>query len=267
MLQWIQQNLGIIIIALSFGVSGLGWLFQQLKQAQEKKKAEQLRQRARLEALRTGRVEGQAGGADQRGSTAASPQAEKPRQRLEELARRRQQEQQQRSGQQRTQLEEQLRRRREAIEAQRQRQQEQRQRQVEARRSSQRPQTSQSTQGRPAQGRSGQGQPQQRPTARQRPDQARTTQPQASQPARRPADRRAKAAPPTDVPIQQSVITDVIEAQRRGEDVPVQAPIVTGRRRGLGTGLGAGLDLRQAVMMREILEKPIGLRPPSDENF
>jgi len=257
MLQWIQQNLGIIIIALSFGVSGLGWLLQQLKQAQEKKKAEQLRQRARLEALRTGRIESQSANTGQQSPAGSAGQAQAPpRQRLEDMARRRQQAQQQRSAEQRTQLEEQLRRRREAIEAQRKRQQEQRQRQLEARRNKPQPQPKQ-------------GRPPQRQASKQRPDQRRSPQPQSAQPARRPAERRAPATPPspTEVPIQQTVITDVIEAKRKAEAIPVQAPIVQRRRPGIAPALGFGFDLRQAIIMREILDKPIGMRGPADESF
>ena len=91
MWQWVQSNFGIIIIAISFGVSGLGWLLQQLKQAQERKKADQLRQRARLEALRTGRIETTAASGQQQGRSVPVA-ADTPRQRLEELAKRRQQE-------------------------------------------------------------------------------------------------------------------------------------------------------------------------------
>ena len=255
MWQWIQGNLGIIIIALSFGVSGLGWLLQQLKQAQEKKKADQLRQRARLESLRTGRSEAPVEAQAQQRPQAAA--GETPRQRLEDLAKRRQQEQRQRSADQRTQLEEQLRRRREAIDAQRQRQQEQRRRQLEARRGGQQPQ-------------SGTRQPQrqqqqtQRSSSRQRPAQRPT-----AQPAQRPGDRRRSSPPPAPQrqarPTQEEVVPTVVESRRPRPSAPVQAPTTTRGRPGIATALGSGFDLRQAVIMREILDKPIGLRGPADQ--
>ena len=68
------------------------------------------------------------------------------------------------------------------------------------------------------------------------------------------------------MPIQQTVIRDVIERKRREEDVPVEAPIAVGRR-GRGPMFAAGFDVRQAVVMREILDKPIGLRSPVDDQF
>lgn len=254
MWQWIQGNLGIIIIALSFGVSGLGWLMQQLKQAQEKKKADQLRQKARLEALRTGRIEGQSGA----GAPAAAPAGaqQTPKQRLEELARRRAQEQRSRNVDQRLELEEQLRRRREAIDAQRQRQMEQRQQQR------------QKQQGRAqqAQQRPGGSRPaQQASRGRGRAPQAPEVRPAG------PAERRRVAAPAPEVPVQQTAIGDVIGSQRRQEGRPLEAPIAiggaSGRGGSLAGGLAAGLDLRQAVIMREILEKPVGIRGPMSEDF
>lgn len=250
--QWIQNNLGIIIIALSFGVSGIGWLLQQLKEAREKKQAEELRKRARMEALRTGRFEGQAPGTAQAPPTTspAPVQAETPRQRLEELAKRRQQEQAQRTAAQRRELEEQLRRRREAIDAQKRQQQ-----------SARRPAPPPQAQQRPAQPQRGQ-RPQPRPgqPAQQRP----------SQPARRPGERRPIApipAPPTERPVQETVITDMIERQRRAEDRPIEAPIPVGGSRGSAPLLAMGIDLRKAVIMREIFDKPVGMRGPEQQQF
>ncbi|NRA56975.1 MAG: hypothetical protein HRU13_02495 [Phycisphaerales bacterium] len=257
MWQWIQNNIPLIIVIVSFGASGVGWLLQQLKQAQEKKKADQLRQRARLESLRTGRSEPSA--EIQTQQTRQGPQpvaADTPRQRLEELAKRRQQEQRQRTVDQRSQLEEQLRRRREAIDAQRQRQQEQRRRQLEAKRTGrQQPQTG---------GRQPQRQQQaQRPSSRQRPAQR-----PAPQPAQRPADRR-RSAPPSSPQRQarhtpEPVVAPAVESRRPRSSTPSPAPTTTHARPGIAAALGSGFDLRQAVIMREILDKPIGLRGPTD---
>ncbi|MFI4883395.1 MAG: hypothetical protein ACIAQU_12510 [Phycisphaerales bacterium JB064] len=249
--QWIQNNLGIIIVALSFGVSGLGWLLQKLKEAHEKKQADELRKRARMEALRTGRFEGQPSAPG--GQTPAPAQAETPRQRLEELAKRRQQEQAQRTAAQRHDLEEQLRRRREAIEAQRRQQQQGRTRQAPP------PPPRQA----PAQ-RS--PKPAQRPQQRPQPVQQRP-----SQPARRPGERRP-AAPlptmqPTERPVQETVISDVIEAKRRQEAQPIEAPLPVGGVRRSGSLVAMGIDLRQAVIMREIFDKPVGMRQPDHLQF
>lgn len=250
MWQWIQSNFGIIIIAVSFGISGLGWLFQQLKQAHEKKQAEQARQRAKLEGLRTGRVEAPAtsGGSGSRptGGGLAGGVEQAPRKRLEDLARRRQEEQQQRSSAKRDELEAQLRRRREAIEAQRRRQQEMQQQQRHP--ASQRQQGTQQP-GRPQR----QGSPAMRPEDRR------------GQPARQPPAKRT--VEPTRAPVQQSVITDVIAAQGRQEDRPVQAPIAVGRTRRASPLTAGGFDLKQAVVMREIFDRPVGMRPPGDELF
>ncbi|MEQ8317466.1 MAG: hypothetical protein RIE77_07755 [Phycisphaerales bacterium] len=245
MWQWIQNNFGIIIIALSFGISGLGWLLQQLKSAQEKKQADSARQKAKLEALRTGRVETPQPQPVPGATQPRVPQQETPRERLEELARRRQQEQQQRAASKRQDLEEQLRRRREAIEAQRRRQQEQQQqRQQRSRPQPQQPQRSQQ-QRTPAQRPSNRGAQRDRP----RPI-----------PATRPAD-------PTQAPVQQTVITDVIAAKRRAENRPVEAPIAVGGRNRSAPLTARGIDLKQAIIMREIFDRPVGFRTPGDQLF
>jgi hypothetical protein len=252
MWQWIQSNFGIIILAISFGISGLGWLLKQLKEAQEKKRADQARQRARLEALRTGRIEGTpAPGTAAAGVRAAGRSADTPRKNLEELARRRQQEQQQRAATQRRELEEQLRRRREAIEAQRQRQQQQRQ-----------PAPSRPTQ----------------PTARAPQQVQRGGRPAGGQPGRRPSpppveaprragERRPVAPLPTSRPIQQTVIADVIEAQRVKEEGVVVAPLPLPSVHARKPVLARGIDLRQAVIMREIFDKPVSMRDPLDQGW
>lgn len=258
--QWIQNNFGIIIIAVSFGISGLGWLLQQLKAAQEKKKADQARQKAKMEALRTGRVEAPQAppvpmAAQQRTpQRGAQQQQGTPRDRLEELARRRQQEQQQRAASKRQDLEEQLRRRREAIEAQRRRQQDQQQQRQQHQQPTQRP--SQQAQ-RPQQ----QAQRPQQRTQAQRPS---TRQPQRDRPRPIPATRPAD---PTQAPVQQTVITDVIEAKRRNEERPVEAPIAVGGRRRAAALTARGIDIRQAILMREIFDRPIGFRQPGDQQF
>ncbi len=252
MWQWVQNNFGIIIIAVSFGISGLGWLVQQLKAAQEKKQADQARQKAKMEALRTGRVEAPQApplpaAAQQRAQQQGAQQQQgTPRDRLEELARRRQQEQQQRAASKRQDLEEQLRRRREAIEAQRRRQQDQQQRQ-------QRQQPAQRSQQQAQQ-------PQQRSQA-QRPS---TRQPQRDRPRPIPATRPAERAQP---PVQQAIITDVIEAKRRDQGRPVEAPIAVGGRRRAMPLTARGIDIRQAILMREIFDRPVGFRQPGDQQF
>lgn len=250
MLQWIQNNIQILIPIVFFGVSGLGWFLKKLQEAKEKKQAEEFRKRARLEALRTGRIDGQQQSPQPSGSRVAPvAQTDTPRQRLEDLARRRQQGQQQRTATQRTELEEQLRRRREAIDAQRQRQQQQRQ---PAQRSAQR-QTQQPAQ-RPKQ------QPAQRP-------QQRTAAKPTPQP-RRTGERRPVAPLPTMQPVQETVISDVIAAKRAEEARPVEAPLPVG---GLGHRsapiTARGFDVRQALIMREILDKPVGLREPRDPGW
>jgi|GEM_PF-7091759 len=240
--QWIQNNLPIILIAVSFGASGVGWLFKKMQEAKENKRVEDARKRARLEALRTGRIDGQQQ-SPQASSTLArpSPQAETPRQRLEDLARRRQQGQQQRAPTRRTELEEQLRRRREAIDAQRQRQQQQRSSPARS----------------PAQ-RSSQ---QQSPRQAQQPAQRTAVKP-TPQP-RRTGERRPVAPLPTVQPVQEAVIADVVAAKRREEEGPSEAPIaVSGAGRRSVPIVAGGIDLRKAVIMREILDQPVGMRDP-----
>lgn len=245
MWQWIQNNIQILIPIVFFGVSGLGWFLKKLQEAKEKKQADEFRKRARLEALRTGRIDSQQH-APQPAASRVQPatQAETPRQRLEDLARRRQQGQQQRTATQRTELEEQLRRRREAIDAQRQRQQQRTPAQRSAQKPAQRP-TQQPTQ-----------RPQQRTAAKPSPQ------------PRRTGERRPVAPLPTMQPVQETVISDVIAAKRAEEASPVEAPLPVG---GLGHRsspiTARGFDVRQALIMREILDKPIGLREPRDPGW
>jgi hypothetical protein len=242
MLQWIQNNIQLLIPVLFFGFSGLGWLLKKLQEASEKKRVDEARKRARLEALRTGRIDGQQPAPQPAGARPAA-RAEAPRKSLEDLARRRQEDVRQRTAAQRTELEEQLRRRREAIEAQRLRQQQQRQ---------------------PAPPRVPAQQPS-RPQA-PRPASRQTVSPQ--QPARRPGERRPVSALPTMQPIQQTVIADVIEAKREAEERPMEAPLPVA---GLGPRkvpiTARGIDLRQAVIMREIFDRPVALRDPVDPGW
>lgn len=244
MLQWIQNNIQILIPVIFFGVSGLGWVLKQLKEAQDKKQADQARQRARLEALRTGRIETPPT-ARSRGQARPTAQAETPRQRLEDLARRRQQEQQQKAVAQRSELEEQLRRRREAIDAQRQRQQQQRQPAPPPR-----PRT-----------------PAPKPAQRPAPQPAQRKEVRPTPTPRRPGERRPVSPLPTMQPVQQTVITDMIEAERIREEVPKAAPIGVGGGRRSVPLTAKGIDLRQAVIMREIFDRPVGLRGPNDANW
>ncbi|UYV13048.1 MAG: hypothetical protein NCW75_01890 [Phycisphaera sp.] len=255
MLQWIQNNIQLLIPIVFFGVSGLGWFLKKLQEAKEKKQAEEFRKRARLEALRTGRIDGQ----QQSSQPAASQvqpaaQAETPRQRLEDLARRRQQGQQQRTAAQRTELEEQLRRRREAIDAQRQRQQQRQPSQVRS--PAQRPgqRTSQQASQQPMQ------QPPQRPAQR-------TAMKPTPQP-RRTGERRQVAPLPTMQPVQETVIADVIAAKRAEEARPVEAPLpVAGVGRRSAPITARGIDVRQALIMREILDRPVGMRDPFESGW
>jgi len=72
--------------------------------------------------------------------------------------------------------------------------------------------------------------------------------------------------PPTEVPVQETSIGDMIERdriQRQQVSATFPAPGV----RSTSARLARGFDLRQAVIMREIFEKPIGMRPPQDESF
>lgn len=240
--QWIQNNLPIILIAVSFGISGIGWLFKKMQEAKEAKRVEDARKRARLEALRTGRIDVQSPAVPaSRAGVRPAPHAQTPRQRLEDLARRRQQVQQpqERPPTQRTELEEQLRRRREAIDAQRQRQR-------------------QPSPARPAGQRPG-PRPAQRPAA---PPPQRTAVKPTPQP-RRSGERLPISPLPTMQPVHETVIDDVISAKRAQEDRPMQAPIaVPGAGRRSVPILAGGLDLRKAVIMREILDQPVGLRDP-----
>lgn len=251
MWQWIQNNIQILFPIVFFGLSGLGWVLKKAQEHKENKRVEDARKRARLEALRTGRIDGQqrAPGAS-KSPVRPSPQAETPRQRLEDLARRRQQGQQQRTATQRTELEEQLRRRREAIDAQRKRQQQRQPAQART----------------PAQQRSGQ-QPSQRQAQQPKQPTQRTAVSPAQQP-RRTGERRPVAPLPTMQPVQQSVITDVIAAKRAEEEKPMEAPIpVAGVGRRSAPITARGIDVRQALIMREILDRPVGLREPRDPGW
>lgn len=253
-MQWIQNNLGIIIIALSFGISGLGWLLQKLKQAQDAKKADQLRQRARLEALRTGRME-----SPQASSTPSKPMS--ARDRIEEAARRRQLEQQARAEAQKRDLEEQLRRRREAIEAQKQRPAQGRPPPPPPiQRPGQQPQ-------RPSQQPQRSAQQPQRPAQRP-PQTARTPSPM---PQRQAGERRRPAPIATPTSAQQAqaaILQGMIDSERQRERIapplpPVASPGPT-RKAPLSI---LGTDLRQAIVMREILDRPIALRQAQEPGW
>lgn len=240
MLQWIQNNLGLLIVALSFGASGLGWLLQKLKQAQQAKRADQLRQRARLEALRTGRIE----------SPQAQPAGPRPMtasERVAEATRRRQLEQQARIEAQKRDLEEQVRRRREAIEAQRQQ---------SAQRAGQRPSPPRPPAPPPAQ-RPGQrqGQPTARPTPKPAPQ--------------RPAGERRRPQPiqnpATAQQAQAAILQSLLETERERVAPAPKGPAPAPGRPTPASILGS--DLRQAIILREILDRPIALRSAQDSNW
>lgn len=73
---------------------------------------------------------------------------------------------------------------------------------------------------------------------------------------------------PTMQPIQQTVIEDVIEAKRAREDRPLEAPIpVAGVGRRSAPITARGIDLRQAVIMREIFDRPVAMRDPIDPGW
>ena len=67
--------------------------------------------------------------------------------------------------------------------------------------------------------------------------------------------------------MQETVITDMIEMQRRAEDRPIAAPIPVGGPRGSAKFLAMGIDLRKAIIMREIFDKPVGMRGPDEQQF
>lgn len=240
-MQWIQNNLGLIIVALSFGLSGLGWLFQKLKQAQEAKQRDRLRQQVRLEELRTGRVEN-----PKTTMTAAKPMS--ARDRIEEAARRRQLEQKTRVEAQKRDLEEQLRRRREAIEAQRQQ-----------------------TAPRPAQPRPPAPPPMQRPGQQQQPQ--RPVQRPPAQAQQRPAgERRRPASIPSTTSTQQAqaaqaaILQSLLDSERERAVAPrtrAPEPVASG----LTPATILGADLRQAIILREILDRPIALRQAQDPGW
>ncbi|MCW5757593.1 MAG: hypothetical protein KIT54_10190 [Phycisphaeraceae bacterium] len=248
-MQWIQNNLGLIIVALSFGLSGLGWLFQKLKQAQEAKQRDRLRQQVRLEELRTGRVENPK-------TTTAASKPMSARDRIEEAARRRQLEQKTRVEAQKRDLEEQLRRRREAIEAQRQQ-----------------------TAPRPAQPRPPAPPPMQRPGQQQQPQRPAQRQPQRpvqrppAQAQQRPAgERRRPASIPSTTSTQQTqaaqaaILQSLLDSERERAVAPrtrAPEPVASG----LTPATILGADLRQAIILREILDRPIALRQAQDPGW
>jgi len=55
--QWFANNIQILIFALFLLLSSMGWVFKQLQEQAEKKRAKQGRERAVQEALRTGRID------------------------------------------------------------------------------------------------------------------------------------------------------------------------------------------------------------------
>lgn len=85
MIQWILNNLQLLIIVAVAGFSVLSWVARRLAEKAEERRQLHERERRRLEALRTGRVEPQ----DEPAGAPTAPVAVTPEQRLAEIARRR----------------------------------------------------------------------------------------------------------------------------------------------------------------------------------
>lgn len=85
MIQWILNNLQLLIIVAVAGFSVLSWVARRLAEKAEERRQLHERERRRLEALRTGRVEPQ----DEPAGPPTAPVAVTPEQRLAEIARRR----------------------------------------------------------------------------------------------------------------------------------------------------------------------------------
>lgn len=294
MLNWIQQNLPLLIVLLSFGASGLGWVFKQAEEARKRKAADQARERARLEALRTGTFQSRAPTVQQASSGGAAertPRVLTPRERIEELSRRRQQGEASQRDRRRQELEAQLQRRREAAEAQRRQRTATQspsspqtpargsQRQTTARQGAQRPAQSPYQTPSQSQQRSGQ-QPSrtqvrvpsqgqtagpQRPAASARAGSSKRSSPSPKQ-ARQPVRQSQRARDQSPYAIGSGRLPTESDGAPEVASLPsLRTPAAAKSPSGsIGGGMGglSRAELRRGVILREVFDLPLALRAP-----
>ncbi|MEL6739666.1 MAG: hypothetical protein AAFP26_03315 [Planctomycetota bacterium] len=246
-----------ILIAISIPIIGvLSQVGRSVKEQKEKRRAAQLREQARLEAIRTGRASG-----DRQSADAEQPrpaQQNERQRRLEELAARR-----------RAQLEE-LRRRRQANAQQQQtaRQQQTRPQPISTRQPAQQSQSRTPVPPQAPPQRASQARPQNRPpVAAPAQIEAQTRAQRALQRAR--AQQARDRQPPT-TPQQPSrplgALRSTISRAPLSERQPTRVvEAESSDKQSLRAALATPGALRRAFLIREILDVPVSMRTPGQE--